>query len=272
MSKQDPFTPPAAEYKESRFMYGSILHDTFAALVLLQLIISLRHGWAFFEFVSIGSVSPLALLLTLAGSTCLYLGTVLLRFKASSKQTLFLLAGVAFALAIPLWRNVMIAVLVSLFGAVLGAAGWWLARRRTRGLDMVAPETGMLRSNQSVVRPISVYLIFLLSFSPVVFILLFLSDNWVGLESELTSRALATRTDFPLMIATMFFPPLLFMSGGFLLLFLRKQAIILFAMYLVLKFGKVLSSGGAPLTWLDLLLVLGVTAYSIRLLQQRVLH
>lgn len=97
-------------------------------------------------------------------------------------------------------------------------------------LSALVAESGALRSNQAVGHLISGCSIFLLGFSPMVFILLFWSDQRVGLEPELTPQATAMRTNFPLMIATMFFPPVLFMCAGFLLLFLRKQALILFSM------------------------------------------
>lgn len=262
MPKFNPYSPPKSDLGDVRFMYGKMVRDTFAALVLLQLLLTLRYSGAYFELVSNGSAHPLGLMLTVAASFCLYLGTILFRFKGSSKVRLFLLAGIGLAAAVPIWRFSFSWSHPGLLGAALGAAGYWLARRRANGFDEAVTE--MPVPIPPVSRPVAVYIIFILCCAPVGFLALFITENWPSLSAELLYR--------PMVMVTKFIPALLFMSGGFLLLFMRKEAIILFAMYLVFQFGRVISSFATPLAWLDFLLVLGVIAYSIHLLKKRVLH
>jgi hypothetical protein len=61
MSTHNPYSPPKAELSDIRPRYSKLLHDTFAALVIMQAFGTLRYCRAYLDLARTGAAHPVGL-------------------------------------------------------------------------------------------------------------------------------------------------------------------------------------------------------------------
>lgn len=132
MDTPNPYQPPQAIVGEPPAPPGRFLRYLVAGLVALQLLLTFRYSGLYYELVRAGAAPLAALLLGLPSSVCLYVAAVLLVVTRTHGHRLFFVAGLGLALSVPLWQWPYVWAGVAAFGAILGAAGWWVARRRAK--------------------------------------------------------------------------------------------------------------------------------------------
>lgn len=124
----------AAEYSASSSPSASrSFRYVLAALVLLQLVTTWRHAWAYLELVRAGANHPLALILGVLGSLCLYVGAIRMLLPIPGGRRFMLVAGVCLGFSAPMWTFPFSGSLVAAFGSVLAFVSWWLLRPSTVG-------------------------------------------------------------------------------------------------------------------------------------------
>jgi hypothetical protein len=128
MSNPNPYQPPSAELKEIAAPQGNVPKYIVIALVAIQLLATMRFSYAYLELVRTGAAPVLALLFGFPASICLYVAALFLLSKKPRGKRLFLVAAVGLAVSVRFWGWPYPWSVVALFGAVLGAAGWWVAR------------------------------------------------------------------------------------------------------------------------------------------------
>ena len=129
MTSRNPYAPPKATVADLHPSESRAPRYAIAALVAVQLLASWYYSGVYFELVRTGGAHPLALLLGIAGSLCLYVAAILIVTTRSRGEAVFLAAAVALASSVPMWRWPYPWSLVAAYGAALGVAGWWIVRR-----------------------------------------------------------------------------------------------------------------------------------------------
>lgn len=128
---RNPYVPPKASLAEARPAGRAWPRYVIAALAAVELMASLRYGWAFFELVRVGAVRPIGLLLALPASGALYAAAILAVRESPRARRWFLVAAVGLCLATPIWWGTTLGVphpwsVVVAFGALPGVAGYGL--------------------------------------------------------------------------------------------------------------------------------------------------
>ena len=133
MSADNPFRPPEA-------VVDDIAVDDAAArspVIALGLAGLLQVGWfasvceGFFRLTDVAALTPIGLLLALAGEACLAVAIVRMAWRQRRPWKTFAAAVVLLAGAAVAWRALSFGVLVLfLAGVLLAAIGWRLARPR----------------------------------------------------------------------------------------------------------------------------------------------
>ncbi len=264
MTTPNPDTSSQTGLADARRARIELPQYTFAALVAMQFLSTLRYSGAYFELTNNGVVSFVALFVAVPASICLYVAAIFLLLKGSGGKRLFLLAAAGLAVTVPFWRWPTILSVVAAFGATLGVAGWWFAR--------LSPSTTRPRESHTAMpglrwfqrRPIPVFIISIVCTLSFVGFALFVSRNWTGFEQLMH--------DAPIKLVTFALYPLLLLSGGWLLLFMREEAIILFILYFVWGLGKTISENVPFLIYPELALVFAVIVYCLHLRKRNLLR
>lgn len=264
MIPPNPDTPPNAVLADARPVKIELPQYVFAALIVMQFLATLRYSEIYFELALTGAVPFLALFLAVPASVCLYAAAIFMLLRGSRGKRLFLLAAVGLALTVPLWGWPSVWSVVAAFGAALGVAGWWIARRSTGTHQPPESHTTMSELSWLQRRPISVLIISTLCSLSFVGTAVFILNNGTDFE--------ALPPTAPLALPTKLLYPLLYISGGLLLLLMRKEAIVLFVLYFVWGLGKTIYENVTFLNYLDLVLVFGFIIYCLRLRQRNLLR
>jgi hypothetical protein len=146
MPAHNPFSAPSTRVVDPSAPLNSSANKPIryllAALVVLQLLATWRYSSAYFELVRTGASHPLALLLGLVGSVCLYVGAIRSLLPNPKGHNFLLVATVTLGLSVPMWRLPYAWSLVAAFGAVLALASWWAVRQSARLPQLQAVENG----------------------------------------------------------------------------------------------------------------------------------
>jgi len=141
MSNPNPYKPPSTELAEPAAPRSNVAKYIVIALVAIQLLATMRFSYAHLELVRTGAAPVLALLFGFPASICLYVATLFLLLKKPRGKRLFLIAAIGLAASVRFWGWPYPWSFVALFGAVLGAAGWWVARENEKNhASLVAAE------------------------------------------------------------------------------------------------------------------------------------
>jgi hypothetical protein len=111
-------------------------------------------------------------------------------------------------------------------------------------------------------RPIPIYIICAYCTLQWVAITLFMIEKWSTFVELVRTGALA-----PVPFAAGFIYPLILFIAGIFLLFMRKAAVLWFALYLLLGLYKVLTQNVSFPGYIDVALIFGVLVYCLRLNQ-----
>jgi hypothetical protein len=132
MSNPNPYEPPRAALADVASPKSNASKHLLVGLVAIQLLATFQFAPTYFELTRTGAASFWALLLCVVGSTCLYVATLLQFSKSPRGKTLFLAAAILLGVSFRSWGWVYLWAVVALFGALLGAFGWWLVREKAK--------------------------------------------------------------------------------------------------------------------------------------------
>jgi hypothetical protein len=130
MSNPNPYEPPRTALMDVASSNSKASKYLLVGLVALQMLATLLFAPTYFELTKTGVASFWALLLCVVGSTCLYVAALLQLSKRPRGKTAFLVAAVLLGVSVHSWGWVYLWALVALFGALLGAFGWWVVRSK----------------------------------------------------------------------------------------------------------------------------------------------
>jgi hypothetical protein len=132
MNETNPYTAPSAPLVDFSSKRSKLPRYVLVALIIIQLVFTLRFVPWYFELFRTGAVHLLSFPLGIVSSLCLYTAAVLSFAKRPGGKVLFPVAAIGLGLSAPLWHWPSVFSVVAVFGALLGLAGWWAVRKSTR--------------------------------------------------------------------------------------------------------------------------------------------
>lgn len=131
MNNPNPYDPPRTALVDAASPTPNPSKYPLVGLTAIQMLATLLFAPTYFELTKTGAASLLALLFCVVGSICLYVAAILQFSKRPRGKTLFLAAAVLLGVSVHSWGWVYLWAFVALFGALIGAFGWWVVRERT---------------------------------------------------------------------------------------------------------------------------------------------
>src|SRR5262245_38944899 len=116
MTTPSPVTPPNPPVPDVRTAPDKRLRYVVAISVAVQLVATLIYSPVCIELVRSGAATPLALLLGVLGSICLYSAAILAVTTRSRGRLLFILAAIGFGVSADLWGWLTPCASVALYG------------------------------------------------------------------------------------------------------------------------------------------------------------
>jgi hypothetical protein len=132
MNETNPYSAPIAPLVDFNSKRSKLPRYVLVALIIIQLIFTLRFVPWYFELFRAGAVRVVSFPLGILASLCLYTAAVSSFARPPGGKVLFLVAAIGLGLSAPLWHWPSVFSVVAVFGALLGLAGWWAVRKFTR--------------------------------------------------------------------------------------------------------------------------------------------
>ncbi|GAB2895128.1 hypothetical protein GCM10027046_25310 [Uliginosibacterium flavum] len=132
MSDHNPYSPPAAVLSDVPASPSRLPRYVLAVLIILHLLLLVSTLPMLRRLMSSAAIPPLPHLLALLSDVLLLIGGALLLFSRGRGKIWLLLAGIGLLLATAMTWSEPIFMFLKWFylaGAILGFAGWWIARQ-----------------------------------------------------------------------------------------------------------------------------------------------
>lgn len=131
MSDHNPYSPPAAALSDVPAPPSRLPRHFLAGLILVHVLLLANALPMLWRLLSLAVVHPLPHLRALLSELLLLIGGALLVFSRRRSKIWLLLAGIGLLMATALAWFALISLIkwFYLAGAILGFAGWWIARQ-----------------------------------------------------------------------------------------------------------------------------------------------